>query len=213
MNAAFWAERWKQGRIGFHEGAPNSFLQTHHGELGGGRSVLVPLCGKSEDLAFLAQLGHRVVGVEIVRRAVSSFFEEHKLEPQVSRRGAFEVFEAGSVTLLVGDIFDLTPADTGPLDALYDRAAIIALPEDVRVRYVGHLRGLLPAQSRGLVITLEYPQAQMEGPPFSVPESELRQHYAGLEVDLLEERPWISNRGSDPEASGRQCCFRVRFQP
>ena len=128
----------------------------------------------------------------------------------ISRHGEFERFEAGNIAILVGDFFALEQADLGPIDALYDRASIIALPPDLRARYVARLRELVRPGSVGLVIILEYPQALHAGPPYSVPESEVRDHYVGLDVQLLEEQPWES-RDREAPVSGRQCCFRIQF--
>lgn len=205
MEPSFWAARWKEGRIGFHEGRPNALLERHVSRLGSSRRVLVPLCGKSDDLAFLAARGHQVLGVELVRDALVAFFDEHGLQPRISRRGAFEVFEAEGLTLLAGDFFSLTQAETGPLDALYDRAAIVALPQELRGRYVRQVRSLLAPDSTGLIITFDYPQEQMAGPPFSVPEPELRSHFAGAELELIEERSWTARAG----AAGREVCFSL----
>lgn len=180
MEADFWLARWKEGRIGFHEGTPNDLLTTHIDALGPMGRVLVPLSGKTEDMAFLAARGHEVVGIELAGEAVRAFFAEHGLVPEVSRRGAFKVHSAAGITLLEGDLFDSTRADLGAITALYDRAAIVALPPEMRARYVTHLRSLLDPNTPGLVITFEYPEGAMEGPPFSVPEAELRTYFPKL---------------------------------
>lgn len=187
MEPEFWSARWREGRIGFHEGRPNAHLQRHVARLGERRRVLVPLCGKAEDLAWLASRGHEVVGVELVEDAVRAFFSERGLTPTVTPRGALVEYRVDGVTVFAGDFFATTRELLGPVDALYDRAALIALPPPMRERYTRHLFGLLPAGSPGLVITLEYPQEKMAGPPFSVPEAELRAHYAGRLVEHLDD--------------------------
>jgi thiopurine S-methyltransferase len=209
MTEEFWAQRWREGQIGFHEGRPNSFLERHLDVLGSARRVLVPLCGKAEDLAFLASRGHEVVGVELVQAAVEAFFAEHGVKPELSRRGAFTRYVSGSLTVLSGDFFALTAEDAGAINALYDRAALIALPPELRGPYVAKLRALLPKASPGLIVTLEYPQELRAGPPFSVLEPELRSHYAGCELELLDDQSWAS-RGAPP-VEGRERCFRVRL--
>jgi thiopurine S-methyltransferase len=185
MDPDFWHARWAAGQIGFHEGAPNAHLVAHAGALGSKRRVLVPLCGKSADLTFLASLGHQVVGVELVESAVRAFFAERGVKAQAVNEGAFTRFEAQNITLFVGDFFATTPELLGPVDALYDRAAMIALPEPMRAAYVRHWRTLLPARSSGLIITVEYAREAMSGPPFSVPESELRALLGGLAVEKV----------------------------
>jgi thiopurine S-methyltransferase len=206
-----WLARWRDGRIGFHEGHPNALLERHLSQLAGHRRVLVPLCGKAEDLAFLAAHGHQVLGVELAERAVREFFDAHALAPSILQRGPFASYSAGPITLLVGDWFATTPELIGPIDALYDRAALIALPADLRPRYVAHLRTLLPAAAPGLVITLEYDQQLMAGPPFAVHESELRSLHAGRVIELLEERP--ATGGGKCTQSGvpaTERCFAIR---
>jgi thiopurine S-methyltransferase len=210
MESDFWVQRWREGRIGFHEGHPNALLEAHLNELGAAKTVLVPLCGKSEDLAYLAGQGHRVIGVELVPEAARAFFTEHGLEPQVERSGDFEVFQAGSIRILAGDFFALSAGQTGPLDALYDRAAIVALPPALREQYARHVRSLLQPGSTGLTITFDYPQELRAGPPFSVPEDELRTLYAGLDVEQIDERPCVLGRPPE-QVQCRECCYRIRF--
>lgn len=186
MEPEFWRARWSEGRIGFHEGHPNALLARHVGVFGSGRRVLVPLCGKSEDLAFLAAQGHEVVGIELVESAVRDFFREHGIDPEVSASGPFVRYRAPGLTLLVGDIFDATPERVGPVDALYDRAALVALPSPLRERYARHLRGLLAPGSTGLVITVEIEAEGYQGPPFPISQASLQALYEGLEVRSLE---------------------------
>ncbi len=162
---AFWHERWTSNQIGFHQQKHNPLLETHW-SIAEGR-VLVPLCGASRDLAWLASRGHEVVGVELSELACAKFFEEHGLEPV--RQG--NRWSAGQVTLVQGDFFAFD--EPGSFDAVYDRAALIALPPDVRPRYVEHVRRQL-ARPRGLVISFEYDQQKRDGPPFAVMADEVR---------------------------------------
>lgn len=192
MDASFWIERWRDGRIGFHEGRPNQFLERHVARLGAHRRILAPLCGKAHDLAFLAAQGHEVVGVELVEDAVRAFFDEHGLAPTVERRAGHVVYTAGAITIVVADFFAVTGEVVGPVDALYDRAALIALPAELRVRYAAHVRELLPAGAPGLLVTLD---GQPGGPPFSVPEDEVRALYAGLGVERIDEAEYDRDAG------------------
>ena len=205
MDRSFWITRWTEGRIGFHEGSPNTLLAQHAARLPGPR-VLVPLCGKSEDLAYLASLGHEVVGIELVEDAVRAFFAEHAITPTITRRGELAIYAAEAITLIAGDLFAVTPADVGPISAIYDRAALIALPPDLRRRYVEHLRALTSPGTPALLITLEYPQDQLAGPPFAVMEAEVRARYAG--VELLAERP-ATGRVAEQGVSPLERCFAV----
>ena len=170
MDASFWLERWQQGRIGFHEGKPNALLVRHLDRLTGHR-LLVPMCGKAEDLAFLAAHGHTVLGLELVEDAVRAFFAEHALEPTVTQRGSLAIYTAGRITLIAGDLFAVTRDDVegsgGPIDGVYDRAALIALPPDLRHRYLDQLRALAAPGTPGLLVTFEHTTGS--GPPFSIP--------------------------------------------
>jgi len=191
MDPAFWRSRWQDRKIGFHEGVPNTFLAKYADQFSGCRRILVPLCGKTEDLAFLASRGHEVVGIELVETAVREFFTEHGITPEVTHQDGFAVYSAGSITVLAGDFFTTTPALVGDVDGIYDRAALIALPGELRARYVQHLRAIAPAATRMLLVTVDYPQELMEGPPFSVDEAEVRARYTNAPIELLDQ-------GADP---------------
>lgn len=177
-----WRERWREGRIGFHEGHVNRWLAEYGARLTG--RVLVPLCGKTEDLVWLAR-DHEVVGVEVVEDAVKAFFDEHALVPEVTARGPLQVYRSGPITILCGDLFEVTRDDAGTIDSVYDRAAVIALPEELRQRYVDHLLHLAQRDYRSLTVSLEYDQAKMAGPPFSVTHAELLRRYDGYRFEEL----------------------------
>jgi thiopurine S-methyltransferase len=202
MEPSFWIDSWREGRIRFHEGKPNAFLTRHLARIPGGR-VLVPMCGKSEDLAYLAGQGREVVGIELVEDAVRSFFTEHAITPTITRRGELAIYRASSLTLIAGDLFAVAPETVGTIDAIYDRAALIALPAALRRRYVEHVRTLAPA-TRGLLITLEH--AGDGGPPFSVPEPEVRTLYA--ELEHLETQPDSTGRFGEGAV---ERCFAIRL--
>lgn len=186
MDANFWKERWEQGQTAFHEGRPNTFLSRHAARWKGARRVLVPLCGKTEDLAYLASLGHDVVGVELSELAGRAFFREHDLKATETRSGPFLDLRANGVRILVGDFFETSTEILGAPDALYDRAALIALPEEMRVRYVAHLKQILPGNFSGLLVTDEYDQSAMSGPPFSVVKSHVEELWSGVAVEEID---------------------------
>lgn len=211
METEFWKERWREGRIGFHEGHPNTFLERHVGQLGPRRRVLVPLCGKTEDMAFLASRGHDVVGVELVPEAVEAFFREHDLDPEREDGPRVRAWSAGGVTILEGDVFACTREDVGAADALYDRAAVVAFPPEVRPKYVAHLRSLLAPSARGLLVTFEYPQERVTPPPFSVGLDEVRALYAGARVTELESRPLTGPRFSEAGVAGSERCLSIEL--
>lgn len=191
MDAAFWHEKWATGDIGFHEGVPNQFLVRHFGELGlaPGARLLVPLSGKSRDLAWLLSRGYRVAGVELSEVAAREWFSESGLEPAIEETGPLRRLHGPGVDIFVGDIFHLDTHRLGSVDAVYDRAALVALPGPTRTRYARHVREL-SRDAPQLLICFEYDQAALEGPPFAVPEDEVRRHYeASHDVRLLERRP------------------------
>ena len=188
MEPSFWHERWERAEIGFHQQTINVHLQQFWNrlELRAGQRVFVPLCGKSHDLLWLAGEGHPVTGVEISPMAVAAFFTENGLTPRCWRDGAFEVWEADEIRILLGDFFALEPRRVADCAGVYDRASLIALPPAMRARYARHLQDVLSDGAPVLLVTLEYEQTAMQGPPFSVGEDEVRALYAPTHaVDLL----------------------------
>ena len=179
MNPDFWHDRWREGRIGFHQDAVTPWLPKLWPMLAlpTGSRVFVPLAGKSLDLLWMRAQGHRVLGVELSRLAVEQFFAEHGLIPTTheSRHGTHYAHDG--IELICGDAFALDAEALADCEGVFDRAALIALPPDLRRRYVGELYGHLPRGCRGLLVTLEYPQDQKAGPPFSVDEAEVRALY------------------------------------
>jgi thiopurine S-methyltransferase len=204
MDPEFWHARWAANEIGFHQREINAHLQRHWRNLGltPGSRILVPLCGKSLDLLWLAEQGHAVVGIEISELAVAAFFRENELQPQVRHEDGYSHWSCDGMEILCGDFFGLPPDRFGNLDGCYDRAALIALPGSLRPRYAARLAALLPAGSRGLLVTMEYRQADMDGPPFAVTRREVDSLFAaafGIEhleqFDALAANPGFRDRG------------------
>ncbi len=183
MTADDWHQRWRDGRTGFHLAEVNPLLVEHSAVFAEATRVLVPLCGKSADLEWLVTRGYEVVGVELVELAAQAFFAERGLAPARREEGAFVVYEHGNLAIWVGDFFATTAAQLGMLDAAYDRAAMIALPSELRSRYALHLRTLLTPKARLLLVTLHFDIPG--GPPFSVPPEEVRDAYPNAGVRLL----------------------------
>ncbi|RMG57522.1 MAG: thiopurine S-methyltransferase [Gammaproteobacteria bacterium] len=204
MEPEFWLQRWEAGQTGFHLDEVNRHLEQHWPQLGlhAPAGVFVPLCGKSLDLLWLRGQGHAVLGVELSPKAVEAFFAENGLQPAVLPRPPFVDWHLDGLNILQGDFFDLEPDDTAECWGLWDRASLIALPPGMRARYAAHLTRLMPHGCRGLLVTLEYPQAQMDGPPFSVEGDEVERLFGGdwaitplAEHDVLEEQPRFRERG------------------
>ncbi len=181
MEADFWLDRWASGQTAFHEGAANGLLVAHLDALGlePGARVFVPLCGKSRDLAWLRDRGHGVVGAELSRLAVDELYEELGVEPEVTPVGPLERFRGAGIEVFVGDVFALTREMLGEVAASYDRAALVALPAEMRMRYGAHLHSIT-AGAPQLVIAFEYDQTLREGPPFSVDAAEMARVYGEL---------------------------------
>ncbi|GAB3271795.1 thiopurine S-methyltransferase [Parahaliea aestuarii] len=181
MDPEFWHHKWQENDIAFHEGKPNPLLQAHFQQLGipyGGR-VFLPLCGKTRDIAWLLAQGYQVTGAELSELAISQLFSELGLVPEVRQRGKLTRYSAHHLDILVGDFFDIDRDDLGPVQAVYDRAALVALPAETRQRYTAHLVEIVDAAPQ-LLIAFDYDQAQMDGPPFSVDKAEVHRHYGAL---------------------------------
>lgn len=180
MDPDFWHSRWKANQIGFHEAEANARLVAHFDALAltpGGR-MFVPLCGKTRDIAWFLSKGHAVVGVELSALAISQLFEDLGAAPAITDAGPMRRYRAANLDIYVGDLFDLTQDMTGPVDAVYDRGALVALPAAMRSRYAAHVTHITQAAPQ-LVICLEYDQTLMDGPPFSIDPEELRRLYGG----------------------------------
>jgi thiopurine S-methyltransferase len=180
MQPQFWLERWRTGQIAFHQSSVDRSLRRHWPTLGvgAGSRVFAPLCGKSLDLLWLRDQGLEVLGVELAAAAVESFFLENGLPARRRAGSPFDVYDALGLRLLCGDFFALTPALLGRVDAVYDRAALISWAPALRDGYVEHLATLMTPGKPMLLITLEYPQSQMAGPPFAVPGEEVARLFA-----------------------------------
>jgi thiopurine S-methyltransferase len=202
MKAEYWLERWQQGRIGFHLDDANPRLVEHHRVLAEAIRVLVPLCGKSADLEWLVVHGFEVVGIELSELAAQAFFGERGLTPQRREQGAFVAYQHGGVTILVGDFFAAAAAELGHFDGAYDRAAMIALPPDLRARYTAHLQTLLAPKAKLLLVTLHFDAPG--GPPFSVSPDEVLSSYAAQRVTLLAS---VDDRADSPAQVERGATF------
>ena len=187
MDAQFWHDRWQEGRLGFHEGRVNRMLEAHVGALGlrPGERIFLPLCGKAADLPWLLSRGYRVAGAELSEIAVRDLFAGMGVTPEVTETGSHRRYSADGIDIFAGDILALTADVLGPVDAVYDRTALVALPEEMRRRYAAHLAGIT-AGAPQLLVTFEYDQAAMDGPPFSVTEAEVaRCHGARFDIEVL----------------------------
>lgn len=188
MKAEFWRERWESGRTGFHQDETNRYLMQHWSRLNVGTDakVFVPLCGKSSDMLWLRDQGYEVIGAELSPIAVRDFFDQNGLNVAQSKQGDFERWEGNGVTVLCGNVFHLSAEDLEGVGAVYDRAALIALPPDMRRDYATHLGEVLLSGTKMLLVTIDYPQHQRGGPPFSVSDDEVHDLFgSGFEVEQI----------------------------
>ncbi|MBV2123118.1 MAG: thiopurine S-methyltransferase [Candidatus Thiodiazotropha sp. (ex Ctena orbiculata)] len=191
-----WLQRWEDDNIGWHHVEFNQHLLNywHTLYLPAGSLVLAPLCGKSRDMFWLAEQGYRIRGIELSRLAISQFFDEHNLQPTLEQSDYFEQWRQGPFELLCGDIFDLAQHDTSDVDAVYDRASLIALNPQQRQQFARLIIELLPSHAKILLVTLEYPQDEMDGPPYSVGEAEVRELFGqDFTINLLHQLDLLQN--------------------
>ncbi|WP_196140465.1 thiopurine S-methyltransferase [Aliikangiella sp. G2MR2-5] len=208
MEREFWLEKWNRQEVGFHNPDPHPFLSQYAGKVfQQSEQIFVPLCGMSVDMVYLLSLGIRVVGCELSEKAVSRFFDvsagyEGVQKPVISRsaESPLALYDGGDIKIWQGDYFSLREHDFDQVQAIYDRAALIALPENMRKNYVNHMHRLFPS-AKLMLITLEYPQQEMKGPPFSVERSEVEKlfNFAQIKVlakmDILKGEPKFMQRG------------------
>ena len=203
MDAEFWHERWNSGSTRFDQPDVHPMLAEHwRSQVGGAGAVFVPLCGRSIDMEWLAGQGHRVVGNELSPIAVADFFERRDLTPDIRTDGALTVHTAADYELWCGDFFEMPPSALDGVTAVYDRASLVAMPPEMRPRYADHLRAVVPSGAPLFLISFEYDQAEMDGPPFSVMGDEIADLYDGaftpevvVTVDVLERNPDLRARG------------------
>ncbi len=207
MDDDFWLQRWQNNQLGWHLPDVHPSLKKFFPrfKLQAGDRVFVPLCGKSVDLAWLADQGLHVLGIELSPIAIQDFFAAEQLEPVRSQADKLVCWQAGPYTLYEGSFFDLEPEHVHDVRFVHDRAALIALPkegEHGRKAYLKQMRRLLPAGVQTLLITLDYDQSVMGGPPFSVGYEEVIWHYAFdhiieflAEEDVLHQEDKFRQRG------------------
>ncbi|TQV75589.1 thiopurine S-methyltransferase [Aliikangiella marina] len=214
MDKSFWLDKWEKQEIGFHLAQVHPLLKKYYQTVfSQADGVFVPLCGKTTDLTFLLNQGKYVLGCELSEKAVAAYFQEHRLEIKKQQLGEFVEYQNDHLSLLVGDFFKLSAAQLVGCQAIYDRAALIALPESMRKQYVAHLTNLMPHASL-LLVTLEYPQPQMAGPPFSVEKKEIDSLFAFAEVNsvytnnIIEKEPKFAARGL---SYLNECAYIIRW--
>lgn len=178
MNPEFWHEKWQQNDIGFHLNNANPLLTKHFNalQLQTGDSIFLPLCGKTLDIAWLLNQGLNIIGIELNEMAVQQLFTQLKLTPSITTDGKLKLYSAHKIKIYVGNFFDLSTNQLGPIHAVYDRAALVALPESMRLKYSQHLL-TISQNAKQLLIVFNYDQTALQGPPFAICDSEVIEHY------------------------------------
>ncbi|RAP38470.1 thiopurine S-methyltransferase [Legionella quinlivanii] len=203
MDKNYWEEKWQARDIGFNQQQPNKLMQRYFPSLNlaPGSRIFVPLCGQSVDMLWLSEQDYLVIGVEYSQMACDAFFEENKIPCRIVEVDNFTVYSSGTITLLSGDFFEIKPSVIGSIDAVYDRAALIALTAELRQAYARHLTELMRPETKMLLITTSYKQDEMRGPPFSVDEQEVTELYSAcFDINQLYNKPFdvpshLQNRG------------------
>lgn len=192
MKKEFWIEKWQNKQTGFHKDLTHPLLIEYYNRLSleTGDTIFVPLCGKTLDMLWLNNKGFNVIGVELSQIAVEQFFSENNLTYQVKNTDFFTIYSHENITIFQGDFFKLTTEDLSEVKAVYDRAALIALPDGLIEKYADKMYQILPSKTQELLITLELQRTTTDalGPPFSVPDQKVRQLFSQYEsVTLLQE--------------------------
>ena len=204
MEASFWHQRWQKNEIGFHQSDTDAQLVKHFPQLQlqAGNRVFLPLCGKTLDIAWMLDQGYQVAGAELSEIAIEQLFTALAIEPKINNLGPLKRYSGDNIDIFVGDIFELTAQELGPVDATYDRAALVALPEEIRKKYTRHL-ATITDKAPQLLLCFEYDQSLMNGPPFSITQDEVEEHYAATyETVLLEHEPLPQRVKGKVEAIG-----------
>lgn len=211
MEHNFWRNKWNINQIGFHLDYVHPLLKRNlelfftvdplKEQQKIEQTIFVPLCGKTLDIGYLLSQGYSVVAVELSEIAVDAVFRALDIQPEITQWQGGKLFRAQNLQIFCGDFFALTQADIGEIALVYDRAALIALPETMRLDYASHLAKITQYASQ-LLITLDYDQAIAGGPPFAVSSTEVESLYGGTypiqlieEADIIEEEPRFKAKG------------------
>lgn len=198
MERNFWIEKWKKNEINFHQSQAHPLLVQHFEKLDLplGSRIFLPLCGKTLDVAWLLHKGYRVVGSELVEMAIEQLFEELKVKPEIREVGELKLYSTQNLDIFVGDFFHLNSEGLGHVDAVYDRASLVALPEKMRIAYAIRLMKMT-LNAKQLLIVYDYDQSIMQGPPFSIIDKEVHKHYAETHQLKLVESVSVKLKGHE----------------
>lgn len=190
-----WLERWNNNQIGWHRDNFNTRMVQYLPKLDlqQGDSIFVPLCGKSRDMMYLINQGYKVIGVELSSIAVIDFFTENDIEYSTQKTQDFILYIAENITIYQGDIFKLQKEHTRNINAIYDRASLVALNPQLRSEYAKLFNGIMPSGIWYLLLTLDYQQHAIDGPPFAVSETEVNALFKDWQIDKVDSFNDIEN--------------------
>lgn len=205
----YWQDRWLNQQTGWHQADVSNYLIESFSsfDLPPKSTIFVPLCGKSLDMRWFIEQGYQVIGVEASKLAIQEFFKEAALSVEVVEIEGLICWQAENIKIYQADYFDLTAAHLKTIDLIYDRASLVALPHTEqrgRADYAQHLVDIIPASIKMLLVTLDYNQQKMEGPPFAVSDAEIQDLYQATfnikllkEAELIEKEPRFQQKGLD----------------
>lgn len=196
LDHAYWRQRWETGEIGWSQTEVTPWLRKYWPALGldGQERVLVPFCGKTLDMVWFAEQGHEVLGGELSPLAIQDFFDEQELVPETTAGADGLHHRAGRIEIIEGDLFGVPAATLAGCSAVFDRGALVAQTPEQRRAYLRRIYGALPVGSKGLLLTIDYPQAEKAGPPFAVTETELRGNLPGWRIERLDRRDMLEGQ-------------------
>jgi len=181
MEKEFWLGKWERHEIGFHQPEYNPFLVkkwqefTHKYPMAK-TSVFVPLCGKSLDMLFLVEQGYKVIGVELSAIACEEFFSENNIDYTIEKLENFTLYNSENISLYCGDMFNMHTEMLKDVGYVYDRASLIALPHEMRLRYVDFMESNLIGAKVFLVV-LDFDNTEV-GPPHSITEGMVESYFS-----------------------------------
>lgn len=195
-----WKERWETNQIGWHSSDVNQNLKNHATvlfEKSTTPAIAVPLCGKSLDMAWLAKQNAKVTGIELVQKAIEDFFAEQSLCATQSKKEDTPCYHCDRIEILHSDIFELPKTLEGSFDAIYDRAAFVALPLELKQQYADLCLSLLKPDGSILLITYDAPIPETQGPPFPVKDGVIPRLYKNASQCILLEES-VDTPDNDP---------------
>lgn len=186
MDFEFWNNCWVKPTQPFHLTKPHHFLTKYFNQyFADEERVLLPLCGKTQDLNFLARNGIKAVGVEFNPHAVESFFEDSQLTPKITSFDSKTRYQTTNIEIWLSDFFKIKQDDIGHFQSIFDRAALVALPIEMRRDYAKHLLSFLAPHGRLLLVTMDYDVEQMSGPPFYIDKTEIEELFPRTHIKQL----------------------------